>query len=187
MSKINLLPKEIKEQIEISKRNRFLLSIFTLLVFLLTSYGILFYFGYQYLSKNLSKSRQILAAKEKSLESYGNIEKEAFDFQERLNNYKKIEKSNLYWSKIVEEISSKTTPNMYILNIKATSDTKTKGEITGNAADKFLIATFVSSLLKSDLIKSVDIESVNIIIDPFATRKTNNFKLTFTTDLEKIK
>ena len=187
MSKINLLPKEIKEQLEISKRNRFLISIFALLIFLLISYGMLFYFSYQYLSKNSAESKQTLAAKEKSLESYGNLEKEAFDFQERLNNYKKIEKSNLYWSKIVEEISSKAGPNMYLLNIKATTDTKTRGEITGNAADKFIIADFVSKLLKSDLIKSVDIESVNVITDPFALRETNNFKLTFVTDLEKIK
>lgn len=187
MSRINLLPYEIKEEINFSRRNKVIFNIFLTVIFSVLSLSAFSLYAYKYLGAKLANIETSTQQKELSIAGYGDLEKEAKNLNDRLTSYKKIDKEKVYWSKALSIIGENTPGNIYLTTIKANADNKTRGVITGNAENKLDIASFINSLKESGIFKGIDIEMVNVIADPFAARETNNFTINFSLDLDKLK
>lgn len=187
MSKINLLPPEIKEQYEFAKKNRSIFSWITSLFFVMVVFTGFSYYGYLFLKEKLEAAESEVSKKEQTIREDKDIEKDAKNLSDRLQVYKKIDKERIYWSKAIEEIANRTPSNLYLINIKATDDTKIRGSITGSAVDKVAIGSFIDSLKETGIFKFIDIESVTVTNDQATKKEGNTFVLSFTIDVEKLK
>jgi len=188
MNSINLLPDIIKEEIRISKTNKGIFSAFLSLIVLGVVFALFIYLGYEFLRTKISKMDKEIQVKEESIKAFGNVEEEALNLKGRLDAHREIQKERVYWSKAIEEIAANVPPRLYLTNIKAMNEEKTRGRIMGNAEDKIAIASLIGSLKENGMLQYIDIENVMIMEDPFVKgRDTNNFTISFTLNLEKIK
>jgi len=179
MSSINLLPPNIKKEIEQTKINKKLLHhlyrVIILMVLVLFFATIIdFYF-----KQNIAADRKELDQKMLTIEKYGNLENEARVVSEKLNEISKIEKGLNSWSSILEEINTVMPSGAYLSAINLDQDSKNRNKITGFADSKNTVAFLRTALENSEKFKYVNIESSSIVFDPAKSREVENFIITF--------
>lgn len=188
MIRLNLLPPEVKEQIDYSHKNAQLYQI--LVQSLAVIFGVLacmFVIGFI-----VWNNRQI--AEETRSDAFVQLSKlkqteiDAKELNARLNLIDKIRKDKLNWTKIFTEIAN-NTPSGVRLNgfdfTNAQKDRVTFGGFAGTAGD---VGTYREQLSKSALFKFVDVESLTASDDPSdGTRQGFTFRITFSLDLQEAK
>ena len=183
MINVNLLPEEIKSEINQSKKNRIVLAILYKTLGIIFFTAIIFAFFYSYFNIELNNAKESYGFKEKSLKEYGSLQESAQKIAEKINTIKKIEASSNDWSGTIDEINNIVPAGIYLNSIKLDSSAKTRGQITGRATSKNEVATFRDNLEKSQKFQYVDIESSTTQIDPLSKKEAENF--TITLSLEK--
>lgn len=179
MSNLNLLPPEIKEQYEISKKNRTLLNIFIGIILLIVLISAALFLGGVYLKTKLNLVNTEVEAKEQSITKYGTLEKDAKELNERLGAIKKIMSQRIYFSKALDQLWSSTPSQLFVLELDLEKDASKRGKIIGTAETKKDVADLVKSLEQKEAFEYVNIEDSTISLDDFLQRRIENFTLSF--------
>ncbi|MDD3480953.1 MAG: PilN domain-containing protein [Patescibacteria group bacterium] len=179
MNRINLLPAEIKADIEQSKRNKKVLSyllraIFILIIIIASTIAL-----HLYINSKLSSYLSDIEQKELSIVKYGNLEKDAKNLSDRLVSIEEIDASSNTWSPVVAGIQEVMPSGAYLSSIKIDSDPKTRNSFSGIASSKSVVAALRDSLEDSEKFEYVDIESSNLVLDSKTAKEVENFVITF--------
>src|SRR3989304_7544924 len=150
MNSINILPSEIKDQYEISKKNRTLLNVFVGIIFFILSISGAVFLGGVYLKTKLNLISTKVEAKEQSIIKYGTLERDAKKLNERLGAIKKIMAQRIYFSKALDQLRSSTPDKMFVLELDLGKDNTKRSKIIGAAETKKDVADFVQSLEQKD-------------------------------------
>lgn len=183
MIRLNLLPPEVKEGIDYSKKNAALYQLllkvlagFAVLVGLMVIVGSMVYYGKVGATEELEVAKSQLAA-------WNSTERDAKDFAARLSLISKLKKEDLNWPAIFAEMAKSTPPNIRLASYDFTNNSKERVIITGFALSNTDIGKYRELLSSSDLFKYVDIESIIQSNDPAdATVKALLFKISLNLD-----
>lgn len=180
MSNVNLLPQNIKEEIEQSKKNlrarSYLIKTSFMLIILIVGVA----GTYFYLSGVEKRLTEQVKSKEKEINQLGAIEGESRLLSERLEVITKIIKNETnYWSGTLEEIKKVMPKGAYLTSVSLSPDNKTRGRITGFAASKNVVAGLRDNMSDSKKFEYVDIESSTRNEDTNTGRVSENFVITF--------
>jgi Tfp pilus assembly protein PilN len=179
MNNLNLLPTEIKEEIEQSKKNKQVLNAFASALGILLLVGAIFVGLNFYFNMKLDQTNRTLTEKEKEVKKYGDIEDRAKKVTERIDTVKKIIDGTNIWSGVIEEIQKIMPGGISLTSIRIDSTANNRNQISGFAATKKEVAALRDAMEKSDKIEYVDIESSTTINDSALKREAENFTLTF--------
>jgi len=188
MIRLNLLPPELKENIEYSKKNARLYQ-----MFLKTLAGFAVLAGLMVIVGSVVYYREIGATEEREvaknqLAAWSNVEKDAKDFSERLTLISTLKKDDLSWSLIFSEMASSTPPNIRLASYDFNNNVKERVTITGYAVSNADIGKYRELLSSSKLFKFVDIESITQGNDPAAANtKALLFKISLNLDQVEAK
>lgn len=186
MSNINLLPKNIKDDISQAKKNKvtfsyFMKSIFLLIIIILIAGGTFFYFTLQSSSIN-----ETIKTESKRIDEYSNLENGARLIAERLSTISKIEKNLNYWSDTLEEIQVVMPSGAFLSSMNISSDDKNRGKIAGFADSKDTVATLRNTMESSSKFEYVDIDSSNLAYNPDLEKDVENFIISFSLTKEAL-
>ena len=179
MIRLNLLPPEIKEDINYAKKNaalnQLLLKLVAIFVIMGAVVGVVGYIVY----KNEQIAQEEKAVAEAQLASWKTTETDAKDFADRLNLVDKLRGEKLDWAIIFAEIAKSTPANVKLSTYDFSNNAKDRVNLTGFAIANADIGTFRELLSKSKLFQYVDIESVASATDPVdSTKAVLSFKIT---------
>jgi Tfp pilus assembly protein PilN len=158
---INLLPPSIKQELVYSKRNAILVSYLYLLILV----GILGVGGLIgaaiYMQKQTATAEQSLQDKQQQISAYSKLEKTAKTAGDRLTAIETIQKNELQFSKILDNLTAVTPVGVAISAITLTGDTKHPIQITAQTANYQAGLAFRNALVKSPQISGADIDHVS--------------------------
>jgi Tfp pilus assembly protein PilN len=188
MIRLNLLPPEIKESIEFSKKNAslyqmFLKSLagFTVLVGVMIIVGATVYYNETGASDEREVAKNQLAA-------WDSTEHDAKDFADRLALISKLKKLDLGWPLVFSEMAKSTPPNIRLASYDFTNNATSRVSITGYALSNTDIGKYRELLSGSSLFKYVDIESITQGNDPTNSNvKSLLFKISMNLDQQEAK
>lgn len=188
MIRLNLLPPELKENIEYSKRNadlyQMLLKIlagFAILAGFMVIVGSMVYFGKIGATDNLEVAKSQSAA-------WSTTEKDAKDFADRLSLISKLKNEDLNWPLIFGEMAKSTPPNIRLASYDFTGNSKARVTITGYALSNTDIGKYRELLSASKVFNYVDIESITQGSDPIdSTVKALLFKISLNLDQKEAR
>jgi Tfp pilus assembly protein PilN len=187
MTRLNLLPPDIKTSIEYSKKNASIANLFTKLVAcfvaLITFIGVIGYTVYE----NQQVAKEERGAAESQHASWNNTEKDAKDFADRLNLVDKIQSDKIDWQLVFSELASSTPPNVKLSSYDFTDNSKSRVSLTGFALSNTDIGTFRELLSKAKLFQYVDIENVAAATDPVTGANVLSFKITLSLNQTEAK
>lgn len=188
MIRLNLLPPELKENIEYAKKNGELqqlslkmLAVFVVVVGVMIVVGSVVYFG------EIGAAEELEVAK-KQLAAWNNTEKDAKDFASRLALISKLKSEDINWPNIFTEMSKSTPPNIRLASYDFTNNAKNRVSITGFALSSTDIGKYKELLASSEMFNYVDIESISEGNDPADPKvKALLFKISLNLDLQEAK
>lgn len=187
MSKINLLPPQLKQNVDYAKKNASLLS-FIFIFF--TLFGILAALGGFTLflvSITLRNTQREVAVQHKAVEQASilrlgdsdvDVQKESEKIQRKIKAIKTIEAEQLFWSKVLEEISFLTPDSAYLDGLPLSQSSKERISINGFAVDQLTVAIFRDAIDNSLFFKSVDIQSISTSTSSKLRESGYNFIIT---------
>jgi Tfp pilus assembly protein PilN len=188
MIKLNLLPPEIKEEISYSKKNA---KIYTALIEFLGGFLILAIFIGTVWFVSFSTKRVLVFSKavaEKQAAAWGDAEKDAKDFSDRLLLVERINKDKINWKIFFEEISKSTPSNVKLTSYDVITSNKSRVNFSGFASSSTDVSRFRELISKSGIFEFVDIESMSSATDPAdSTRRGLTFKVTAGLKLSEVK
>lgn len=186
MNSINLLPQNLKEQYESSKKNRVLRNLLLGTIFVsITMVGILVV-GNAFLSIRYKAVVDELKEKEESVKDHGTLESDAAALNERLEAAKKVIDKKVFFSSALGQIWQSMPEQVYIQQIEMDTDTATRGKIIGSAENKSVIANFLLLLEDSDEFEYVDLEITQRTTDAFLGVEKENFTISFVLNLKEL-
>ena len=188
MTRLNLLPPEVKENIAYSKKNAALANLFKKMiacfVALIVFIGVVGYIVYT--NQQIAKSEEGNA--QAQLTTWSKTEVSAKDFADRLNLVDKIRGGKIDWTLVFTEIAKSTPANVRLSSFDFTNNSKDRVSFSGFAVSNADIGTFRELLAKSPLFQYVDIESVSASTDPFdSSKNVLSFKITMNLNLNEAK
>ncbi|MDD3678707.1 MAG: PilN domain-containing protein [Patescibacteria group bacterium] len=186
MSSINLLPNNIKAEIEQTKKNKktvgYLLKSIAITLLIVAASALTFIY-----QKNiLLEFKRDVDEKTKASQNFGDLESRAASFSERINTITKILKDINHWTGVLEEIKKITPSDASLSTVSIDADKTSRGKITGFAKTKNIVATLRSAMENSDKFDYVDIESSNIVVNPESGKEVENFVITFSLSREAL-
>lgn len=187
MISANLLPPEIKDEIEQTKKNRVSLRFAVYAFLILILVGGIFVGGYIYFSRELKTNQAELIAKQQVNDKYGTVTEKAKSLAAKVNAIRSIDDNTYKWSGIITEIQKVMPSGAYLVSVKIDSDKKIRGQITGYASNKQIVASLRDSLENSSKFEFVDIESSKTQTDPTTQKDEENFTLTFSLEKGALK
>ena len=177
MIRLNLLPPEVREEIDKSKVNFRLRQYVYYAV--MVAIGIVALFAvvmFLIWTRKDEAQRQINLAKSQ-IQEVGSDFTKASNLSARIDLIKKIKSNALNWTEILAEIGKRTPANVQIENLTfVKADNRIK--LTGIAIDDKDIANFKESLSKSEMFSYVDIESITKSTNQ-AGVEAKSFSITF--------
>jgi Tfp pilus assembly protein PilN len=179
MINVNLLPPEIKGQINQTKKNLSLLKIVGKVSLLFFTYSVVAVGFYLYFDASLSSIISEYNNKEGQIKEYGALEEIAKKVVERINTIKQIQDNTNAWSGLIDEITKVVPNGVSLKNIKIDSSSKNRNTITGNAISKTDVATLRDAMEKSTKFQYVDIESSTTTEDLSAKTEFESFTISF--------
>jgi Tfp pilus assembly protein PilN len=187
MSKINLLPPELKKEIEQAKLNsKIIKSTFRNLIFILiitATYAAAF----AYFTTAANTSNAILAEKEKQVDRFGSLERDSKLISERLTLISNINKNTPVWSGVIEEIQNIMPSGVYLASVKMDEKAKSRNQISGYAITKREVAALRNLMEESKKFEYVDIESSTTVSNPRTNTEVESFSLTFSFEKGALK
>jgi len=188
MIRLNLLPPEIKEQIDYSHKNAHLYQM--LVQSLAVMFGVfacMFVIGFI-----VWNNRQI--AEETRSDAYIQLSKlsqtetDAKDLNARLNLIDKIRKDKLNWTRIFTEIANSTPSGVRLTNFDFTNAVKDRVAFSGFASTAGDVGIYRQQLSKSALFQYVDVESLTASNDPIDKERDGfTFRITFNLNVQEAK
>jgi type IV pilus assembly protein PilN len=187
MINVNLLPPEIRAEIDQQKKNGQVMSVFWKLIALTLTYLLIFGGFYYYFYSSSRTLSSELGTKEEEVKKYGTLEEEAKKVAERLNIIKQIQGNTNVWSGVIDEVMNVVPSGVSLKSIKIDSSAKNRNQISGEAVSKTLVASLRDSLEKSDKFEYVDIETSMTAEDPTKTKELENFTISFSLEKGALK
>ncbi len=174
MININLLPEEIRNNIEYSKQNKQLLKYFRMLIIACLLFLISFAFLYVFLIKSNNFFLENIKKSEKSINGYQDVLGEAKKLNEKVQIVENIKKNYRFWSKLNYTLNRVVPAGLYIEKLEPSDGSKllsaekntssdndnTKMKIMGFAKTKNDIGLFRDALASQDGFKTVNIDLV---------------------------
>jgi Tfp pilus assembly protein PilN len=188
MIRLNLLPPNMKENIEYGKKNA---AIFQLLIKLIAGFVVMVavvgLVGYVvYMNQKVATEEKETA--EAQLASWKTTERDAKDFANRLNLVDKIRGEKIDWPLVFSELAKSVPANVKLTSYDFTNNKVERVDLSGFAISNTDIGTFREILSKSNLFQYVDIESVAQATDPDnSARKGLTFRITMTLNQTEAK
>jgi len=142
---INLVPSEVvKERALHQAYNKFV--IFSLVI-LVAAFSVLGVFAYLVSStqKQISTLNNEIAAKERELEKLKNVEKSGAILTSRLEFIQNLMNNKVYYSKVMEEIKSRTIPGIVVSSISVSDIFEIS--VSGTAASTTALQNYVTGLV----------------------------------------
>lgn len=179
INNINLLPSELKEAYESSKKNRSLLNTFIAVLIIMIIFFAALFSSRIYLSGQIKTIDKEVFVKEQSISKYGTLEKDAKKMSDKIAAAKKLIDSKAYFSKILNQVWEATPSKVYVLEVSFEKENGKRGKLTGSAENKIELAKFVEGLEKTEAFEYVDIENSTISNDTYLQVPKENFALSF--------
>lgn len=187
MNSINILPPEIKKEIEQTKSNTkavtYLYKTILLTIIVLSASLLAFLF----LSYSLKKANETLTAKEEEITRFGTLETEAKSIADRLASIKSITSSSNKWSEVIGEIQTIMPSGIYLRTVKMDDTVKGRGQMTGVARTKTEVASLRELMEKSKKFEFVDIEMSSTIEDLRTKNLIETFTISFSLEKGALK
>lgn len=185
MKTLSLLPPEIREEIELSKKNAKLRQYFYFSVMtatcLMVVYMVAIFFLY---TQKTELERQKVLAKDQISSQETSFAK-AKDLSSRIDLIKKIIKNSINWNLLFSEVAKQTPQNVQI-DTFVTKKNDPRVKVNGTAlTDKDAVA-FKENLAKSEMFEYVDIESILQGKDK-DNRPVKVFVMSFSLKMDKVK
>ena len=188
MININLLPEEIRDNIEYSKKNKRLLKYFRMLIIACFFFLISFAFLYIFLIKNNNFFLENIKKSEASINDYQDVLNDAQELNGKVKAIEDIKNNYRFWSKLNYTLNKVVPEGLYIEKLEpsdtsnlspsekdiSSNDVNTKIKIIGFSKTKKDIGLFRDALASQNGFKSVNIELAKEV-DP----GKNNFSITF--------
>ncbi|MEI7690236.1 MAG: PilN domain-containing protein [bacterium] len=182
MIRLNLLPPEIKKEINYAKKNA---KIVNNLAYVLCVLAILAGF-FTVLAVVIGGKHNVYATEKKYatalVEQKAKIEQSGNDLAIRLNLIKKIKASRTNWNELLTKIAESTPPGVRLQSIEINNNSKNRSTVTGVAKTDRDIVLFRDLLTSTNKFYFIDLESIaegGIVGANQANGKV--FVLTFTT------
>ncbi|RJO61876.1 hypothetical protein C4544_01645 [candidate division WS5 bacterium] len=187
MININLLPEEIRENIDYSKKNKKLLKYFRTLIVMCLLFLSAFIFFYVFLMQNNSYFLKKIKESEENISEYQGVFDEAKKLDEKVKAIEKIKDKYRFWSKLNYALNRTVPEGLYIQalepldksllipnekNIVTQSD-NIKMKITGYSKTKNDIGLFRDALSAQEGLKIVNVETAKEDVPG-----KNNFSIT---------
>lgn len=158
---INVLPPEVKSQLNYAKRNSRLLRYVSLTGLVLLALSALLGTGFWYADRQINSYQQSLAIKQTERQSHAETEAKIESLQANLNLIDKLLTEKTRYSILLNDLAAVLPDNSYITHLTLTGDDKEPLEISV-ATDSFNRAAEVrNGLISSKRIKSADIQNVS--------------------------
>lgn len=158
---INILPTDVKEQLEYSKKNvkarNYLLLLITI-AFLLT---VTLAAAYWYSGVQISNLKITLADRLTQREAYKDTENKVQTLQSNLALIEKLLNQKTQFSDLLSDLAAVLPSGTYINSINLTGDDKKPVQILVSAGSLNQAGSVKNALLQSDRISIVDIQSIN--------------------------
>ncbi|MDD5693183.1 MAG: PilN domain-containing protein [Patescibacteria group bacterium] len=160
MNNLNLLPPEIKDEINYAKKNAKLVSTLTLLL----SVCIVFFAFFLVLiiiindQKNIANIEKEFSTK--LVQDKASMEQKASDLSKRLVLVKKLKDNRTDWDTILKKITESTPAGLQLQSVQITNNEKNRAIISGIALSDRDIVLFKDLLTATNYFKYVDIESI---------------------------
>jgi len=176
MIRLNLLPPEIKKELDYSKRNAKIYQNLLRLIAIFFATTVIMGFVWFVVWNNFNNIKRSKEDAEFQHSRLAGIQVTATDINNRINLIGKLRNDRLNWSFIFSEISKSTPPNVRLINYDFTNASKDRVEIVGFALSNADVGNFRELLSQSKIFQYVDIENVSTGADPMGT---NNVGVTF--------
>ncbi len=178
MISINLLPEELRENIQFSKKNRKILNLLKVIsmlcLFILAGYliiGASLLSSDSFFKKAISESEDTIRSYQPSINEKENIENKGRIVSQIRTNYK-------FWTKFNYILAEYTPQGIYLSTV---TNQNNKLAIEGYARTKNDVGVFRDALEKTPAFSNVNIESIKEISDPENQNLlVNDFAMTMT-------
>ncbi len=176
MIQVNLLPEEIRENINFSKKNRKVLNLLKMIsilcLFILAGFliiGASLLSSSSFFKKAISESTDTLRSYQPSIDEKENIENKGVIVANIRKNYR-------YWTKFNYILAENTPQGIYLSTVANKNKTL---QIEGYAKTKNDVGIFRDALGKSSAFSNVNIESIKEVPDPLNQNlQVNDFIMT---------
>lgn len=175
---INLLPKEIKEDIAQSKKNKRALNYLYKSFFWITITFTIILICWIYYSVQISGISDLINRKEISINKYSEIEIKSKEIADRLKTIKKIDNELYTWPKVLEEIQKAMPSGATLTSLSLNPEKNQRSEITGKAKTKSTVASLRNLLEESEKFEFVNIERSSTS-DDVKEGEIESFTITF--------
>jgi len=157
---INILPTDVKEQLEYSKKNvkvrNYLLLTLLIATLLATTIGA----AYWYAGLQINTLQSTLADRQTQRSAYKDTEIKVQTLQSNLGLIEKLLNQKTQFSDLLSDVAAVLPSGTYINSIDLTGDDKKPVQILVSAASLNQAGSVRNALLQSDRISVIDIQSI---------------------------
>lgn len=158
---INLLPPELKTQIEYSRKNAQLVGLLALVITCLIIIMAAFSGTHLLLSQESKRISSELKDKEQEIKKFSALENESQQLSDRLKAAKTVISSQAKFSSLLSDLANVTPAGTYINSIAFTGDHTKPVRVTATAPSYLEAVSFRDSLARSARVAGADIEDVS--------------------------
>lgn len=186
MIRLNLLPDEIKKEIEFAKKNAVLLQyLYIIFAVLVCFVGLIFSLSFVlYTQKSVAQDQVSLA--QLQIDEQSSKITQAQDLDSRLQIVNLIRKDNVDWQYVFSEIARVTPNNVQIDSFTSPTSTD-KARITGKADSEQGVVALKENMATSPLFSFVDIESIVQGSAANQGRELKAFTISYKLNIDKAK
>ncbi|MBI3983674.1 PilN domain-containing protein [Candidatus Microgenomates bacterium] len=158
---INILPTDIKQQLNYAKRNARLVRYLMLGVMLAVLLGALFLSSFWYADRQIGRLRATLDSQRQQRETYQATEDKVKAFQGNLGLIEKLLAEKTVYSQLLKDLAAVLPAGSYINHLTLTGDDTKPLELLVTVSSFNRAAELRNSLIKSPRFVSADIQSIS--------------------------
>ena len=158
---INILPPELKSQLNYSRRNAVLIKYLSWALLTGTLLFGLIGAGLWYANRQIADYQQTLAARQSQRSDYQSTETNVQSLQANLGLIEKLLNEKTHYSKLLADLASALPTGAYITHMSLTGDDKKPLELLVNVDSFNRAAEVRNGLISSSRIKSADIQTIS--------------------------
>ncbi len=188
MIRLNLLPENIREEIDYAKSNykitQNFMRVISIFLVLFVFQAVLAFV----LIREESNAKVVRDQAKAQNEKWSELETEAKDFSSRLTLINKLEKENINWIKVFTALSDAMPYNVMLDSIEFQADTSADIRISGRALSDADVGLFRKLLVDEGYFEFADIEKITNGSDPKGLdRDTRDFVINTRLVVSKVK
>jgi Tfp pilus assembly protein PilN len=183
MINANLLPPEVKSEIAQTKKNKSIVYYFGLSFIVFLTVVAVFIASWTNFRSMLKSDQKAIKSEQAENEKYGAVTEKSKSLAGKITTIKTIDANTNKWSGVITEIQKVMPSGAYLSSVKIDADSRVRGQISGIAASKQIVASLRDSLEKSSKFQYVDIDTTRTQLNSTTQKDEENFTLSFS--LEK--